>query len=216
MNFSKFIDHTLLTQEADLEDIKKLCREAFEFDFYSVIINPILVKTARQALLGTEIKIGAVAGFPLGANLTEIKLQEALKAVADGADEIDLVANISALAHNEFNRAEDEISVIRQALPYNTVLKVIIESNKLSVEQQKNAAQAVINGGAQMVKSGTGFFGPVTISQIETLKHAVGDQIEIKAAGGIKTLSFCHNLVKAGASRIGSSSSVSIIKEFNM
>lgn len=213
MELNRLIDHTLLTQEAGLKEVEKLCREAVEYNFYSVMVNPIWVKTVNEILSGTAVKIGSVAGFPLGANLIGIKAEEAIKAVADGADEIDLVANISALANDQIHLVENEIKVVRDALPFNIILKVIIESNKLSVEQQKEAAKVVINGGAQIVKTGTGFFGPVTIQQIETLKETVGDQIEIKAAGGIKTLSFCQDLITAGANRIGSSSSVSIMQQ---
>lgn len=213
MKINQMIDHTELKQEASEEEIKKLCAEALEYNFYSVMINPVWVKLARQELTGSKIKVGTVVGFPLGANRTEIKKQEALLAVADGADEIDLVANISGLANDQFEPVEDEIKIIREALPYNTILKVIIESNKLSIEQQQKAAKIVLSAGAQMVKSGTGFFGPVTIQQIETLKEAIGDKIEIKAAGGIKTLSFCYDLISAGASRIGCSASVAIMNE---
>ncbi|MFQ6008670.1 MAG: deoxyribose-phosphate aldolase, partial [Candidatus Zixiibacteriota bacterium] len=165
-------------------------------------------------LQGSSIKILSVAGFPLGASRTDIKVMEAVKGIRDGAHEIDMVANIGWLVSDRFSQAEKEIAEVRKALPYNVILKVIIEASFLSEEQQVAATKSVINGGAQFVKTCTGFFGGATVEQVRTLYHAASGQIEVKASGGIRTLKQCWQLLEAGATRLGSSASVAIMKEF--
>jgi len=155
----------------------------------------------------------SVAGFPLSASRPDVKLFEATKGVSDGASEIDMVANVGWLASERYTDVEDEIRLLRKGLPYNVVLKVIIEAGKLSPEQQVEATKCVINGGAQFVKTCTGFFGGATVEQVRTLHKAAGGQIEVKASGGIKTLEQCRKLLTAGATRLGSSSSVAIMLE---
>ncbi|MBN1212227.1 MAG: deoxyribose-phosphate aldolase [candidate division Zixibacteria bacterium] len=206
-------DHALLHQEVNEEDIVKLCRDAVEYDFYSIAINPVWVRLARQTLSDSRVQILSVSGFPLGASRTDMKVAEAVKGVSDGAREIDMVANIGWLASNQFGKVESEIKEVRKSLPYNVILKVIIEAGKLSKEKQVEAARAVINGGAQFVKTCTGFFGGATVEQVKTLHRAAAGEIEVKASGGIRTLQRCRELLEAGATRLGSSSSVSIMKE---
>jgi deoxyribose-phosphate aldolase len=155
----------------------------------------------------------STVGFPLGANRTDIKVAEASKAVTDGAMEIDMVANIGWIKSNRLAEVESEILEVRKSIPFNVILKVIIEAPLLSVIQQEEAVKAVINGGAQFVKTGTGFSGDATIEQVENLFLAAGGKIEVKASGGIRTLEQCRKLLESGASRLGSSSCVQIMNE---
>ncbi|NOY88447.1 MAG: deoxyribose-phosphate aldolase [FCB group bacterium] len=215
-NLNLRFEHTALKPETTTKDIEKLCQEALLWQFYGVVVNPVWVKECQTILRNTKIKIISVCGFPLGANRTDIKTMEAVKAVNDGANEIDIVANIGWLVADEFTKAEKEITEIRKSLPYNIILKVIIEANKLNKEQQINATRSVINGGAQFVKTGTGFFGGVTIEQVKTLYHAARGQIEIKAAGGIKEPKQARELIEAGASRLGCSSSIQIMEQLKI
>jgi len=212
-NLHRRFDHAALKPEVNEAAIRRLCHEAREYEFYSVAVNPIWVITARDALRGSKVKILSVSGFPLGASRTDIKVLEAVKGVRDGAHEIDMVANIGWLAASRFHQAEEEIAKVRKALPYNVVLKVIIEAGCLTEKQQVEATKAVINGGAQFVKTCTGFFGGATVEQVRTLYNAAVGQIEVKASGGIRTLEQCRQLLEAGATRLGSSVSVAIMKE---
>lgn len=206
-------DHAALAPETDEKAVRRTCEEALQYGFFAVAVNPVWISLVSELLAGSPLKVLGVAGFPLGASRTNIKAAEASNSVADGAHEIDLVANIGHLVSGEFSAVEREVASVRQVLPYNIVLKVIIEAGKLTEQQQVEATRAVVNGGAQFVKTGTGFFGGVTVNQVETLVRAAGDKIEVKAAGGIKTLNQCRDLLRAGATRLGSSSSVSIMKQ---
>ena len=212
-NILSIIDHTNLKPDTTEKDILKLCSEALDHNFYSVCINPIHVPLAKNILQHSNIKITTVAGFPLGANRTDIKLTEAVKAVSDGADEIDMVANIGWLKDSQFAKAEKEISDIRKNLPYNIILKVIVEGSLLTDIELTEAAKTVLNGGAQFVKTSTGFFGGATVEMVGKIRDAIGNDIEIKASGGIRTLADCCALVESGAARIGCSASVEIAKE---
>ncbi len=212
-NLHRRFDHAALKPDVDEAAVRKLCDEAREYEFYAVAVNPVWVLTASEALQGSSVKILTVSGFPLGASRTDIKVMEAVKGVRDGAHEIDMVANIGWLVSDSFSQAEKEIAEVRKALPYNVVLKVIIEAGFLSEKQQIDATKAVINGGAQFVKTCTGFFGGATVDQVKTLCKAATGQIEVKASGGIRTLDQCRQLLEAGATRLGSSASVAIMKE---
>jgi deoxyribose-phosphate aldolase len=213
-DLNRRFDHASLHQEVNEQDIIQLCHDAVTYDFYAIAINPVWVSLARETLQKSRVKILSVAGFPLGASRTDIKVAEAVKGVSDGAHEIDMVANIGWLASGQFEKAEAEINEIRRNLPYNVILKVIIEAGKLTEKQQSEATRAVVNGGAQFVKTCTGFFGGATVTQVKILHRAAGGQIEVKASGGIRTLKQCRQLLEAGATRLGSSSSVAIMNEF--
>lgn len=206
------IDHTLLKQDALPEDIERLCHEAREYHIHSVCVNPIWVSLASRLLADTDVVVCTVCGFPLGANLSEFKGMEAAKAVIDGAREIDMVANIGWLLAGEWSAAESEISQVRELLPDSVILKVIIESAKLSGEQITHAVETCISAGADFAKSSTGFFGGVTVNHIKTMKTTAGERIKIKAAGGIKTVQNCRDLLSAGADRLGCSASVGILQ----
>ncbi len=206
-------DHALLHPEADEKNICRTCEEALEYQFFSVAVNPVWVATAARELRGSDVKVLSVAGFPLSASRPDVKLFEATKGVSDGAHEIDMVANVGWLVSERYAEVEDEIRLLRDGLPYNVVLKVIVEAGKLTREQQVEATKCVVNGGAQFVKTCTGFFGGATIEQVRTLHKAAAGQVEVKASGGIKTLEQCLELMEAGATRLGSSSSVAIMQE---
>jgi len=206
-------DHAALHSEVDEQTVRRACDEARRYGFFSVAVNPAWVATAADALQGCPVKVLGVSGFPLSAHRTDIKVLEAVKGVRDGAAEIDMVANVGWLVSGRYAEVEDEIRQVREALPYNVVLKVIIEAGKLSREQQVAATKCVVNGGAQFVKTCTGFFGGATAEQVGTLVEAAGGAVEVKASGGIRTLAQCRELLAAGATRLGSSSSVAIMEE---
>lgn len=212
-NLHRRFDHAALKSDVTEKDIIRLCNEARDHDFFSVAVNPCWAKLAHGELIGTHVHVLGVSGFPLGAHRTDSKVDEAIRGVADGAAEIDMVANIGWLVANEFDKAEKEITEVRNAIPFNVILKVIIEADMLTSQQQHDATRAVVNGGAQFVKTGTGFFGGATIEQVKTLHTAAEGDIEVKASGGIRTLQQCHDLLEAGATRLGSSSSVAIMAE---
>ena len=212
-NLNRRFDHAALLPDVTERDIIRLCAEAQEYHFCCVAANPVWAKLAHDELVGTDVAVLTVSGFPLGASMTNIKIAEAVQGVSDGAAEIDMVANIGWLVSGEFEKAEHEIAEIRESIPDNVILKVIIEAGKLTPSQQTDATLAVINGGAQFVKTCTGFFGGATVDQVRTLHAAANGRIEVKASGGIRTLNQCRELIEAGATRLGSSSSVSILRE---
>jgi deoxyribose-phosphate aldolase len=207
-------DHAALQAEVNEDVVRALCAEAIEFDLFAVVINPIWVALAADILKGHRSKVVSVAGFPLGANRPDIKVAESVEAVEDGAEEIDLVANIGWLVSGQFVDVETEIRKVRRQLPSGILLKVIIESGKLTEQQQIDATSAVISGGAQFVKTSTGFFGGATVEQVRTLHLAARSLVEVKASGGIKSVADCQSLLEAGASRLGASSSAAILRQF--
>ncbi len=214
-NINLRFDHAALKPDIGEKMIRNLCDEARRYRFFSVAVNPVWVLPVRDELRGSDVRILTVSGFPLGANRTDVKVAEAARGVTDGAHEIDMVANIGWLCEDSFSRAEREIAEVRSVLPHNVILKVIIEAGCLTQQQQVTATAAVINGGGQFVKTGTGFFGGATVEQVQTLFAAAGGQIEVKASGGIRTLKQCLELLRAGATRLGSSASVSIMQEID-
>jgi deoxyribose-phosphate aldolase len=209
-------DHAALKPDVDERAIRRLCDEAREFQFYSVAVNPVWTGAARDFVQGSGVKVLTVSGFPLGASRTDVKVTEAVKGVSDGAHEIDMVANIGWLVSGRFSDAEEEIAEVRQALPHNVILKVIIEAGCLPGDRRFDAVKAVVNGGAQFVKTCSGFFGGATVEQVRTLHEAARGRIEVKASGGIRTLQQCRQLLEAGATRLGSSASVSIMQELRL
>lgn len=207
------IDHAALQPETDEAAIRKLCDEALQFRFHAVAVNPVWVSIARDHLAGSGVKVVSVAGFPLGANRTDIKVAEAIECVNDGAYEIDMVANIGWLCSERFSDVEGEIRKVRRNLPPEVILKVIVEANKLSPDQQIAATKAVLDAGAQYIKTGTGFFGAAAVDQVERMHQASAGFIAVKASGGIRTIEDCRAMLAAGATRLGSSSSVAIMRQ---
>jgi len=213
-NLNLYFDHALLYPDTNLKGIIGLCDEAKEYNLFGIAINPYWVKAAREELVGTDVRIISVSGFPLSANRADIKVAEAVMGVEDGADEIDMVANVGLLTMGEFGKVEKEIVAVRKSLPDNIILKVIIEAPRLPQDIQIEAVKAVINGGAQFVKTATGFFGGATVKMVKRLYQAAENQIKVKASGGIKTLADAEAMIEAGADRLGSSSSAAIMREY--
>ena len=212
MNLNKYIDHTLLKQTATLDDIRKLCKEAIEYNFTSVCVNPCFVNYASNLLKNSNVKVCTVIGFPLGANCSLVKVYEANLAILDGANEIDMVINISDAKMHNFKNIEIEIKEVKRVCK-SVVLKVIIETCLLSDYEKKSVCQAIINAGADFVKTSTGFStSGATIDDIKLLKTICDGKLKIKASGGIKNKSTAIEMITAGADRIGTSSGVEIVK----
>jgi deoxyribose-phosphate aldolase len=207
------IDHTLLRPDANREDIKKLCKEAIQYNFYSVCIHPFFITPAKQLLKDSPVKITTVIGFPLGMTLAEVKVYEARNASLMGADELDVVINLGALKSGDWNTVRKDISDVITATR-GLVHKTIIETCYLSDDEKRKVVKIALEQGSEFIKTSTGF-GPsgAKIRDIKMIKKIVGDNAKIKAAGGIKTLKKLLGMLEAGASRIGTSHGVRIIKE---
>lgn len=213
MNYSKFIDHTNLKQDASVNDIKTLCEEAIKFDFMSVCINPCFVKYAHDVLLDSEVKVCTVIGFPLGANTTKTKIYETKQALKDGADEIDMVINVSALKDKKYDYVKNEISKIKKVCK-NKILKVILETCLLTDEEIVKACELSLEAKADFVKTSTGFSkGGATVEAVALMRKTVGDKCGVKASGGVKTFEDMQKMIDAGASRIGTSSGVKLLEK---
>ena len=211
MSKNKYIDHKLLKPESTPQDIEKLCLEAKEYDFASVCIQPCYVKMAYGLLKETDVKVCTVIGFPLGANTTETKIQEACQAVEEGAEEIDMVINIGALKAGDTVYVTEEIRRIKEAVGEH-ILKVIIETCLLTDEEKVLACQCAVNAGADFVKTSTGFSkGGATVEDVRLMKQTVGDRCRVKASGGIRTPEDFNAMIEAGAARIGTSSGIKLI-----
>jgi deoxyribose-phosphate aldolase len=214
MEYNKFIDHTLLKPEAKIEQIKTLCEEAKEHDFMSVCVNPFFVPVARKLLEGSSVKVCTVIGFPLGANTPSVKVYEAKKAVEDGADEVDMVQNISMAKEHDYEFIENEIRQIKEAVGPDIVLKVILETCLLADDEIRECSIAAKKAGADFVKTSTGFSkGGATVNAVKIMRAAVGDEMGVKASGGIHTKEEMVALIEAGASRIGASCGVQLVSK---
>lgn len=208
---NKYIDHTVLKATATVEDIKKLCKEAVTYDFYAVCVNGCHVKLAKDELEGSEVMVAAVVGFPLGAMSTKAKAYEAKECVQQGADEIDMVINIGWLKSGESEKVEDDIRAVKEAIG-NKVLKVIIETCYLTEEEKKKACQLAMAAGADFVKTSTGFGdGGATLEDVKLMKNEVGEELQVKASGGIRDAETTKKYIEAGADRIGASAGITIV-----
>ena len=214
---AKLIDHTLLKPNATKDDITRICEEAENYGFWSVCVNPTYVKLATEIVRGTDVRVCTVVGFPLGANVPEVKAFEAEKAVSDGANEIDMVINIGALKSHDYELVKRDIrKVVERAKTCrkDTVVKVIIETGLLTENEKVLACRLVKNAEADFVKTSTGFNASgATVQDVKLIRSTVGPNFGVKASGGIRTYSEVMKLVKAGANRIGTSSGVAIIGE---
>lgn len=210
-NLNKYIDHTQLKAFATKEDIKKLCEEAMKYNFYAVCVNGCHVQYIKEILAESEVKIASVIGFPLGAMSMNSKILEAKEAVKDGADEIDMVINIGSLKDGDFEKVEKEIAEIKKAIG-DKVLKVIIETCYLTTEEKKTACKLALSAKADFVKTSTGFgTGGATIEDIQLMKSVVGEQLKIKASGGIRNAETAKKYIENGTDRIGTSSGIKIV-----
>ena len=212
MGLNKYIDHTILKATASSSDVQKLCEEAIEHKFYSVCVNGCYVADAKQLLQGTDVKVAAVVGFPLGAMTTATKVFEAKEAVENGASEIDMVINVAKLKDGEFDYVENEIRLIKEVIGDN-VLKVIIETCYLTDEEKVKACELSLVAKADFVKTSTGFgTGGATYEDVKLMKSVVGDNAKVKASGGVRDKETAQKYVNLGAERLGTSSGIEIVK----
>ncbi|WP_241154442.1 deoxyribose-phosphate aldolase [Staphylospora marina] len=205
------IDHTLLKPESTRKQVERLCQEALQHGFASVCIQPFWVKEAAERLAGSDVKVCTVIGFPLGANTTEVKAFETENAVKNGADEIDMVINVGALKSGDFDVVREDIRAVVKAAG-GAVVKVILETGLLSDEEIVKACELSKEAGAHFVKTSTGFGkGGATVHHVSLMRRTVGDDMGVKASGGIRDQETALRMIEAGANRIGASASVAIV-----
>lgn len=211
---NRYLDHTLLKAEATEADIKKLCKEAKEYNFYAVCVNSCYVELAKKELIGSEVKIATVVGFPLGAVHTAGKVAETKITVSLGADEVDMVIPIGALKEGRYDYVLSDIkAVVEEARSNGAIVKVILETCLLTDEEIKKACLLAKEAGAAFVKTSTGFStGGATAHHVRLMKTTVGDSMLVKASGGIRDKTKALEMIEAGADRIGASASVEICK----
>ncbi|HEY3042682.1 MAG TPA: deoxyribose-phosphate aldolase [Vicinamibacterales bacterium] len=214
---AKLIDHTLLRPEATRQDVEALCREALDFTFANVCINPTWVTLAAHLLHGSGVGVCAVVGFPLGATTPDVKACEARRAIADGAREIDMVINVGALKSGNHDDVRRDIEAVTAPCREGSVLsKAIIEAALLTEEEKIAACLLARSAGADFVKTSTGLGpGGATVADVALIRRVVGPVMGIKAAGGIRDLATLEAMVAAGATRIGTSAGVKIIQQAN-
>jgi deoxyribose-phosphate aldolase len=215
MRIPALIDHTLLKPEATHDQITQLCEEAREYGFAAVCVNPTNVKLAAELLKGSPVAVCTVIGFPLGATLPEVKAYEAQQTIHYGATEIDMVINIGALKSEDYELVEQDIAAVARTCHDNgAICKVIIEAALLTEEEKITACQLAKKAGSDYVKTSTGFGpGGATVEDVTLMRRVIGPSMGIKAAGGIRTLETAKKMIEAGATRIGTSSSVKIVQE---
>lgn len=212
MNIAKTIDHTILKPNVTDADVIKVCDEAKEYGFFSVCVNPYFVPLVASQLKGSDVKVTSVIGFPLGASTSVIKAAEAKQAVEDGADEIDMVINVSALKDGKYDFVQSDIKAVVDAIAGKAILKVILETCLLTKDEIVKASELSKAAGAQFVKTSTGFStGGATEEDVRLMKQTVGDALEVKASGGVRDFETAMKMIDAGATRIGASASVDIV-----
>lgn len=215
MKYSKMIDHTLLKPDASEEQINKIVEEAMKYEFASVCVNPTWVKFAAEKLKDSNVAVCTVIGFPLGAGTTNTKVFEAKDAILNGANEVDIVINIGALKDKKDDFVEKEISEVVKAAKGKALVKVIIETCLLNDEEKVRACKLAVKAGADFVKTSTGFStGGATTEDVELMRKTVGENIGVKASGGIHSKAEMDSMIKAGASRIGASAGVKIMEDY--
>lgn len=214
-SLNKYIEHTLLKQDGTKEELVKLFDEAIEHKFLGVCVNPCHVKFAKEYLKDTDIKIVSVVGFPLGASKSEVTAYEAKEAIKDGADEIDMVINVGRLKDKDFAAVQKDIETVKAACS-DKVLKVILETDLLTKEEIENACKICVSAKADFVKTSTGFVKNgvgAKVEDVELMHKIVSPHgLRVKASGGVRDRQKALEVIKAGASRIGTSSSVMIVK----
>lgn len=211
MELNSYIDHTNLKKDALIEDIEKLCEEAMKYHFASVCVYPYFVKAVSEYLKGSNVEICTVVGFPNGMNTTNVKVYEAIDAIENGATEIDMVINISALKNKEYDYIKNEIEEIRDAIGGKT-LKVIIETCLLTDEEIVKMTEICNDTFVNFIKTSTGFDKEgAKVEDIELINKHKGAVLEIKASGGIRDIETAEAMIKAGATRIGTSSGVKLM-----
>ena len=214
---NKYFDHTLLKPEATVEQIDKLCDEAKTFDFYSVCVNTCYTARCYENLKGSDVKIAAVVGFPLGACTTDTKAFETEEAMKDGASEVDMVLNVGVFKSGDYDYIRDDIkAVVLAAEKYGGIVKVILETCLLSDDEIVEACKLSMEAGAAFVKTSTGFNnGGAAAHHVELMKATVKDKLQVKASGGIRDYETVMKMIEAGADRIGASASVKVMEVYN-
>lgn len=205
-NISSYIDHTLLKPQALQSEIEKLCREAVEYKFASVCVNPKFVRFAREVMKDSGVKVCTVIGFPLGANKPEVKALEARMAVEDGADEVDMVIDIGAAKEHDYEKVKADVAGVRAEASGDTVLKVIIETCLLTDEEKMAVCRVCKEAGADFVKTSTGFStGGAAAEDVKLMHDTAGPDVKVKASGGIRNAEDAAKMIESGALRLGTS-----------
>ena len=212
MNLNKYIDHTVLKADTPKAKVQQIIDEAIQYDFMSVCINPTWVSFAAEKLAATDVKVCTVIGFPLGANTSTVKAFEAAEAIKNGADEVDMVINIGAAKDGEWDLVESDIQAVVDASK-DVTTKVIIETSLLTDEEKVKACQAAVRAGADFVKTSTGFStAGATVADIALMRQTVGPDLGVKASGGVRSIADAQAMIEAGATRLGTSNGVDIMK----
>jgi deoxyribose-phosphate aldolase len=212
---AKLIDSTLVKVTATKGEVERLCREAVQYGFGCVVVNPVYVRLASSILRGTDVRVGSTVGFPFGVSLLDVKALEAARAVEDGACELDMVMNLSAFKSGDYELVKRDIEAVT-ALKRRfsgLIVKVIIETPLLTSEEKVMACKIVKEAGADFVKTSTGLFGGgATVEDVKLMRQVVGKDFGVKAAGGIRTYADAVAMIEAGANRIGTSTAVAVIQ----
>lgn len=212
IKLNKYIDHTILKPGASIEDVKKICGEAKTHDFASVCVNPTYTALVSEQLSGTDVKTCVVVGFPLGATLPEAKAFETENCIALGANEVDMVVNVGAIKSDDWNLVKRDITGVVKAAKDKALVKVIIETCLLTDDEKIKACKTAKAAGADFVKTSTGFStGGAVKSDIELMRRVVGKEMGVKASGGVRSYEDALTMINAGATRLGTSSGVSIV-----
>ncbi|WP_321386368.1 deoxyribose-phosphate aldolase [uncultured Enterococcus sp.] len=212
MELNRMIDHTILKANASEEDVLKIIEEAKKYEFFSVCVNPYWVALAHEKLAGTNVSTCTVIGFPLGANTSEVKAYETKDAIANGADEVDMVLNVGAMKSKQYKKVLKDIQAVVQAADGKALVKVIIETALLTDEEKIKACEMAKEAGADFVKTSTGFStGGATVEDVKLMRSTVGPDMGVKASGGIHNKEEAQAMVGAGATRIGTSAGVAIM-----
>lgn len=212
-SYAQYMDHTVLKPETQRSTVDKFCDEAIQYHFASVCINPTHVRHVAARLKGTGVKTCCVIGFPLGANTTFVKMVEAMEAVKNGAEEVDMVINIGALKDRDDTLVYEDIKAVVDAAHPNAIVKVIIETSALTDEEKVRACELAKRAGTDFVKTSTGFgSGGATVEDVRLMKRTVGEFIKVKASTGINDRAVCDKMLAAGAVRMGTSKGIKIVQ----
>ena len=214
MDIAKYIDHTILKPEATVEEVKKLCKEAKEYNFASVCVNGCYAALVSTELAGSDVKTCVVVGFPLGAMTKEAKAFETTDAINNGANEIDMVINVGALKDKNYDLLKEEIEAVVNAAKGKAIVKVIIETCLLTDQEKIKVCEISKEAKADFVKTSTGFSsGGATKEDIALMRKTVGPDLGVKASGGVRDYKTAMDMINAGASRIGASAGIAIVSE---
>jgi deoxyribose-phosphate aldolase len=215
MNVAPYIDHTILKQVTTMPEVENLCREAMEYGFAAVCVPPLFVKRAKELVQNSEVKVATVIGFPFGYSAIEAKVAEIVLAIIDGADELDVVINVSAVKNNDWQFLANEINTILPIIQkQHKTIKIIIESGILTEDEIIKCCDLYGAAGVDFLKTSTGYAEKgATIEAVKLMRKHLAENVHIKASGGIKTYSFAKELIIAGADRLGCSSSIQIVNE---